>query len=879
MHITGFLQIGNELKTGHLERFLEWNRVLFDSLVVYDDASKDGTKERIAQHADILISGEFPQFKSEQLMRKKLLEEAKRQIPETDFFLWLDADEILLMTRVEIESLIESANAKGFDSISFSLTNLWRSEGWFRIDSGFNHLRNTRIWKNTEAIEFEGKGGLHQTMHPKGLKKTFDQDLYNVLHFGFASDDSIIRKFMSYEGNGQRGKALWRLIDESDLSLQPIAINKRVLGSRFSEFYKLDLLPEPKRLNTYDYFWKLRMSGFRYENQLEESKPLISLVCLIYKGLDWLEFQYSELLKLQSEFSSGLVEILFVANDASEEVMEYLVSNSIPFVVAPGKVSEDEWYINSVYRAYNFGARKAKGSYVLLTNSDMSYSENFLTSLFENRSQKVYQCARLIESGRLKPSVHAIKKNFGKTPSKFNRRKFYSYARKMELSNSFEGGLYMPCLVSREKFLELGGYPEGNLKEQSLGRYLDDTYDSFDFAKLGEPCIPGDQAFIVKCKNQEIQHVTFDNAIAYHFQGGEKSESTSKRNSRVKTGVAIANDQFTGINGESTLWNYLIDGLKKDGIKVREWKIRPSQAPFYFLLIVRLCEFPLPRLVFSNSSYSPRLIGGFRKFVLTQDLLRSRKLSRMQAKARSKADVEITNAEDFINEKFAAPHQYLLPLPVSSKWFERPVPPRNETPQSAIFIGAFNETKGWNMVKTFILNHPEIFFTIVSKYSHDEHFLNSEVGPNWKIFRCLSDEALMTLIDESDFFLLGSPYETQCLAAIECASRDRPVLMPPTGVLAKFPIQSREKIGIFENDLEEGYRKLVTSFELFSPKNELLKSGLDHDSLLREWIRILKAEHRNSFNFEVKPNFWRLRRILPNRLKKYLVQIIKFFKR
>ena len=71
VHITGFLQIGNEVETGHLERFLKWNQVLFDSLVVYDDASKDGTKERIAKHADVLISGEFPQFKNEQFMRKK----------------------------------------------------------------------------------------------------------------------------------------------------------------------------------------------------------------------------------------------------------------------------------------------------------------------------------------------------------------------------------------------------------------------------------------------------------------------------------------------------------------------------------------------------------------------------------------------------------------------------------------------------------------------------------------------------------------------------------------------------------------------------------------------------------------------------------------
>jgi hypothetical protein len=877
VHITGFLQVGNELKTGHLERFLEWNQVLFDSLVVYDDASSDGTREIIARHSDLLITGQFSQFKNEQFMRMQLLDEAKRHIPETEFFLWLDADELLLMSRIELECLIEDAVAKDFDSISFPLTNLWRSEAWFRTDSGFDNLRNIRIWKNTDEIAFEGKGGLHLAMHPMGLTKTYNQNLYKVLHFGFVSESHIIRKFQHYEKFGQRGKSLWRLINEADLTLKPIFETHNALGSRFSDFYTGAMLPKPDKLSLYDYFWKLRSSGFRYEDSATESKPLISLVCLIYKGLDWLEFQYSELLKLQSEFSPGLVEILFVANDASDEVLDYLKSNDIPFIIAPGKIDENEWYINSVYRAYNFGTKNARGSYVLLTNSDMSYSENFLSSLFQNSSPEIYKCSRLIESGRLKPSAHAVKKNFGKIPSRFKRRRFYKFSRRITANVSTEGGLYMPCLVSKEKFLELGGYPEGNLKNTSLERYLGGTLNLGDLAKLGEPCIPGDQAFIAKCRSLGIKHLTFDSAIAYHFQEGEKSESTSRINSRVKTGIAIANDHFTGINQESTLWNYLIDDLRRHGIRVREWRIVTARASFYFSLITRLFELPLPRMVFSNSSYSPRIVGKFRKFVLTQDLLGPGKLLKMQERTRSHADVEITNAEEFLLDNFEHTLQYLLPLPINKKWFEGHLSPKKDFPQNAIFVGAFNETKGWSKVKLFVQNHPEIFFTLVSKYADDAHSLDGEVGPNWQILRKVSDETLINHVDQSDFFILGSPYETQCLAAIECAARNLPVLMTPTGLLSKFPVESSKKIGDFEDDLEKGYSQLISSFELFSPRNELLKLGLDHDSLRDEWVRILKAELRNSFHVEKQRNFGKLKRMLPGNLKKWLRQIIKFF--
>jgi hypothetical protein len=280
----------------------------------------------------------------------------------------------------------------------------------------------------------------------------------------------------------------------------------------------------------------------------KERKPAVTLISLIYAGVDWLEFQYSELLQLKNEFGPGEVEILFIANDASESVINFLNSNLIPYKVAPGRKSPSEWYINSVYRAYNFGVKEAKGEYVLLTNSDMSYAPGFLYSIMQQRSPSKYLVGKLVESGRLKPANLAIKRNFGKVLEKFKREKFYKFADRIASDSITPGGLYMPCLVDRKVFLNNGGFPEGNIRSSSLQEYIETGRS--EIATHGEQLIPGDLAFIKALESNKINHHTVGSAVAYHFQEGEKSESKEDLNTKIKSGINLSsvpnlqNDRF-----------------------------------------------------------------------------------------------------------------------------------------------------------------------------------------------------------------------------------------------------------------------------------------------------------------------------------------------
>ena len=879
MIVTILLQTYNELESGHLERFVKWNKVLADNLVALDDQSTDDTKSYLLTEFDLVLQTKVRSFNSELYNKQLLLDAAKSRFPETDWFLWLDADELLLLSRSELNLLITEAEANGYDSISLPLVNLWKSEHYYRVDSKFDDLVNIRLWKNTEKLYYNPAPGLHQPLHPLGLINTLKEDRFKVLHFGFASFDLIVKKFATYSSLGQRGDGLWRLVDESSLEVSRIDSRFNQLGSRVKDYYLLsDYSANVTKNSIYEYFWAARALNLK----LPATKVKITLISLIYSGIDWLEFQYGELLKLASELPPGEVEILFVANDASPDVIAYLDNNGIPYLVSPGRSSASEWYINSVYRSYNFGVTHAKGEYVLLTNSDMAYSEGFLYSMIMESDPNTYLVGKLIESGRLKPADAAIKKNLGKNLQNFKRASFNKHVARLRKRGLEDGGLYMPALLHKETFLKFGGYPEGNLVKENLEEYLFGL--PFKFASPGDSLIPGDQAFMHLLNRSSITHKTNLNSLCYHFQEGEKSEYSSKAASRIPSGIAIANDRLIGINLENTLWNYLIEDLESLKFKVNKVALGTGKKFPYKFSVRSLFVKPAARLLFRNATFLRRIKGPWRQIVLVQDLISSKGLLKKQIYARQKAASEITNSEAFISNLTFAPghHQYLLPLPIEPLWETQPKRAKLDKTGllRGIFIGAFNETKGWEQIKPLVEINKSIHFTLVSKYADDQSGFDSDTGSNWEVIRNVNTADLISKVDESDFLILGSPFETQCLVAIESALRNVPVLMKPTGLLATLPAQDREQVGIFNANIEEGFNlmieKLYNDPTFFCPKEIVKKYSLDNEGLRKEWLEIIIRELQLSFIPDVPISLYNeIKKRIPIRIKLVLKKIVR----
>jgi glycosyltransferase involved in cell wall biosynthesis len=879
MIITLLLQTYNELESGHLERFLNWNRELCDHLVVLDDQSTDGTQEYLRKHCDLVLETKCRSFNSELYNKQSLLDHAKSEFPDTDWFLWLDADELLLLSKEELETHLRSAQDLGFDSISLPLINLWKSEFFYRVDSSFDNLVNTRLWKNSNSLFYKPRPGLHLPLHPHGLHNTLAEENIKVLHFGFSSFDLIVDKFANYRKLGQRGEGLWRLIDESKLDVRQIDSRLHQLGSRANKFYsQISYSPVVVKNDFYDYIWASRLVN----QKGSPVKTRITLLSLIYSGVDWLEFQYGELLKLASELPPGEVEILFVANDANESVISFLESNGIPFIVSPGRKDAKEWYINSVYRSYNYGVSQAKGEYVLLTNSDMAYSDGFLYGMILEAVPEIYLVSKLIESGRLRPAKVAIKINLGKTLKRFRRAKFLKISSRLRKRGLEDGGLFMPALLHKETFLKYGGYPEGNLKVDSLKNYLQGL--PYEFAKLGEDLIPGDSAFMSLLNQYSIEHKTNLNSIAYHFQEGEKSEFNKRAVLNSPSGFAIANDRLIGINLERTLWNYLIDDLTSLKFKVQAIALGTGRKVPYRFISRSLYAKPKARVLFRNATFLRQIRGSWRQIVLVQDSVSNKKILRNQNLARSKSAAEITNSQVFIGSPQGrlSLHQYLMPLPIESAWdnFSGEKNIIRGSRIRAIFIGAFNETKGWELVRPLVEKYQSIDFLLVSKYADDRSGLDSDIGENWEIKRNLSTHDLIREVDNSNFLILGSPFETQCLVAIECALRNIPVLMQPTGLLATLPAHDREKIGIFATDLDAGLiqmaERLKKELSDFKPREILKKYGLDNESLRKEWLEILVSELQLSFIPKTPvPLINQIKRRTPKRLKQALRKLLR----
>jgi len=217
----------NEGANGNLDRCLANLKKFCNDIVVYDDSSTDNTLEVAKKYTSHILTGDN-NLKKELFHKQELLDLTLTLSP--DWIIHIDPDEIMdsRATNGGIKKLCSFGDEFGFDCYSFNEMNLWRSECWHRIDSEFfiasPTLFKVQLWKNNGKLKFEAKEALHMVQRPAGLLKPLVTNL-NIIHYGFSTDELIIRKYKTYKALGQEGWALQRLIDEKTLQLAPVAVN------------------------------------------------------------------------------------------------------------------------------------------------------------------------------------------------------------------------------------------------------------------------------------------------------------------------------------------------------------------------------------------------------------------------------------------------------------------------------------------------------------------------------------------------------------------------------------------------------------------------------------------------------------------------------
>lgn len=246
----------------------------------------------------------------------------------------------------------------------------------------------------------------------------------------------------------------------------------------------------------------------------------VSIICLVYKSTQLAEALYESVLAHTPLLQTSKAEFFFVANDPTEEVVEFLKSKNIPhYINKNDHLSEDELfskgfaapeYMRRVYQGYNYGIQKAKGQRVVLINSDNFFSRDWLENLLKYADYTKVVSSTLIEPGQDNVGIFpfAVEKNFGRTLDDFDDSGFQSFAEKISKTGYSSGGAYMPCVLYKDIAIMAGLYPEGNIASNSFN----------EVARFG------DEAFYDKLAQFGVEHITAKDSVVYHLKEGEKSE-------------------------------------------------------------------------------------------------------------------------------------------------------------------------------------------------------------------------------------------------------------------------------------------------------------------------------------------------------------------
>ncbi len=247
-------------------------------------------------------------------------------------------------------------------------------------------------------------------------------------------------------------------------------------------------------------------------------KKNIEIIGMIYKSPSYLTMMINQFLSEYNQVDDWNIKFRILVNNPQEKLLPYLAKaitsfgDKIIFDIYEDN-SPIDYYLNRVYRCWNYGGRVTKYDNICFVNSDMIFSKNWLGNLLKHHDGINIPCSKLFESGKMPSGKWGETMHFGSNPVNMNYLSWYQYAEyKQTIDKGIGiGGLYMPCIFSSQRFYESGGYPEGNIYVGGAGQI------NTTFVKSG------DDYFFHDILEQKfgMRHITSFDSLVYHFQEGE----------------------------------------------------------------------------------------------------------------------------------------------------------------------------------------------------------------------------------------------------------------------------------------------------------------------------------------------------------------------
>jgi Glycosyl transferase family 2 len=214
----------------HLPALLRNLKPHVDGIVVYDDASSDGSGEWLAARPEVLEvvrggAGRSPWYERKAL--RALVGSALRH--QADWILWIDADaRVERRFRTRAERVIARGDRQGFSAYSVVLRELWDSRDTYRCDGIWGDKRRVWLFRAIADHVFDDKP-VHTTKAPlqAGVRGTFpraDLWIYHLRMITPANREARRRKYeaLDPEARWQPGLGYAYLTDERDLELRKV---------------------------------------------------------------------------------------------------------------------------------------------------------------------------------------------------------------------------------------------------------------------------------------------------------------------------------------------------------------------------------------------------------------------------------------------------------------------------------------------------------------------------------------------------------------------------------------------------------------------------------------------------------------------------------
>ena len=303
--------------------------------------------------------------------------------------------------------------------------------------------------------------------------------------------------------------------------------------------------------------------------------------------------------------------------------------------------------------------------------------------------------------------------------------------------------------------------------------------------------------------------------------------------------IRIANDMLRrGRFGEPTMWTRLIDAFALDACELSN-----TAAYDWHSLKQKCWERERPRLGIQNATYArPQTCGDAPYVAVLQDNIRRMWNDPVpQHETLEQATAIVCNgsliAQDYAEYDRPVGKIRVISLGIDlGFWAPDPNGSGLRERRRVIFVGDEGQHKGFDDVLELARRRQDIDWTFVCKCSaRGAHTLGD-------VYLNVPPETVREQLRRADVFMLGSPVESQCLAALEAMACGLPVVMPATGAFHDWRPPSYFEVALTHSfdHFNASLNRALDGVGRVDPRADLVAAGrFSIDAMLASWKNLL----------------------------------------